>query len=265
MENKKISNPKIDTDTDIEEDDRNSILYGEIKAIEVDRLRKRVNFLTFFIIVLLCGFIAAVYFNLKKMMTDVRNEGEGTIASMSVEIESKLSVLSALHLDFKKDILKKVGELQKKDSLIESGVKNNSVELKKIATIEKDLKKKLDQENLGTLEKKFVSIIDANSLAIKEELKKVIEEALADKLTKKELEEQIGALQKYFRIKLFRIAEDTESMIENAKKNMDTEFNKKSAILIKDFEISMKKYFEESIKKMNNEKVTTGKEGKNID
>ena len=90
------------------------------------------------------------------------------------------------------------------------------------------------------------------------DLKKILEEfrqnlktsmqALLDQsLTKSEMEDRIGVFEKDIRIKLLRIAEDTENMIANAKGEIEKDVDKKMSALIRDFEINMQNYVEQNL------------------
>ena len=234
MDKKNFSNPKIEF-----EEDPNSIFFqktqnqDQSQNQDIDKLKKRVNYLTFFILILLCGFIAGVYLNLKKMMTDVQEAGTGTISNLSKEIDLKITSLSEADSALKNDMVKQNAEIKsdinKDVNDIKTNLKNITIELQKMEAIEKAMRLSLDTK------------------VEKDELTKTLDDSLADKITKSDLEQQIEALQKDLRMKLMRAAGDTENTIANAKAGLEKTVDKKISSLIRDFEINMKNYFRENI------------------
>jgi len=248
MKDEKISDNKID----FEGDDTNSIFFEETKVQEIVKLEKRVNYLTFFILILICSFAAVFYFNLKKMMLEVKNSEAGRIDTLAKDIDSKIAILSAVNLDFKENTAKKIQQLQKTDNIVKKDFNKIKRKFKKV---EKTLKDQPNREELKKLSDKIALLLKDritadDLLKISVDSEKVAKTWLEKGVTKSELDEKIEVFDKDLRIKLLRLAGDTENMIANAKKGIERNMNKKLSELIKDLEISMQNYFSENLKQV---------------
>ncbi|MBW1615873.1 MAG: hypothetical protein JRJ49_04925 [Deltaproteobacteria bacterium] len=249
MDNQKISDPGID----FEEEDASSVFFKKDRMQEIAKLKKKINYIAFFMFILICASAALFYFNLTEIMLEVKDGGALKIEKISNDIDAKIATLNALNADFKGDATKKI-EAIKKD------FKKIAGKLKKIENIEKTLKNKSDKKELKKVSDDFTILLEdkitsAEFKKISEEfqrnVKSSIKSSLEQSLTKKVLEDRIAVVEKNMKIKLLRVSGDAENLIANAKGEMEKDIDKKMSALIKDFEISMHNYVRQAIQGQN--------------
>ncbi len=257
MGNKKMSDPRID----FEDDNASSVFFEEAKMQEIAKLKKRINYIAFFMFILICASVGLFYFNLKEVMLELKDGGALKIERFSNDIDAKIATLNALNADFKGDTVKKMEEIKKEASSVKKDFKKIAGELKTIKKIEKALNNKPDKEELKKVSDDFTSSLEDKITSA--DLKKILKEfrqdfrnsiqaSLDQSLTKKDLEDRMGVFEKNMKIKLLRISGDAENLIANAKGEMEKDIDKKMSALIKDFEISMQNYVRQTLQRQDN-------------
>lgn len=99
----------------IDGDNPDSLLKRNLKELRIDQLNRKVNFLFFIIIILICALIVVAYFDIKGRISENDSEKTATMEKTIANLSGQYDSLSKQHDQMKTSVANRLEALEKND------------------------------------------------------------------------------------------------------------------------------------------------------
>jgi len=167
-------NYKSDFKIRIDEDEPGrSFLHPEVENQQINKLRKRITFMSFFTLCLLALALTFAYIEIKKQMGSFHISGSNGFETLSRDVESRFSSLSVKYAEVEARFSEKIIAMEKSVASVKINLDKTAASLNKsvaslnksAASVEKTLKKiqssKIDKKALSSLKKEASAEVTA--------------------------------------------------------------------------------------------------------
>jgi len=205
-EKKETSRFKFDAD----DGSATATFHEDIKDLRIEKLSRKVLFLSILTPCLFAVILFFVYFDLKNKLVINQDTGTKNVESLSKDVDSRVNDLSSKYAELEKSLKTKSGDLEKKYSSIKNDLKKTNRSLKNIRSAKVD--KKEYQKTAGELKNISSKITEIESLSTKtfSDLSETVEQvkkdlsglrtdvsvSIKDKIDKKLLDQKFQEAQK---------------------------------------------------------------------
>ncbi len=243
-EKKETSRFKFDAD----DGSATTTFQEDLKDLRIDKLSRKVLFLSILTPCLFAVILFFVYFDLKHKLLVNQDTGTKNVESLSKDIDSRVYGLSSKYEELEKSLNTKTDDLEKKYSSIKSDLKKTNHSLKKLHSAKVD--KKEYQKTAGELKNISSQVTEMEDLIAKKfsDLSEIVDQAkkdlaslrtdisasIKDKIDKKLLDQKLQEAQKSNKDRLNLSAKRLENKIQSIQnqikelKNITNQITKKS-------------------------------------